>query len=161
MALKIGDTIPKTTFTVMTPNGPERRTTDEVFSGKKVVLFGVPGAFTPVCGGQHLPGFLKDFEKFKAHGIDTIAVTGVNDVFVMAAWAISTGADGKILFLADGNGDFARALGLSVDLSALGLGVRSQRYSLIADNGVVQKLNVEASPGLHAVSSAEALLKQL
>jgi glutaredoxin/glutathione-dependent peroxiredoxin len=161
MAIKIGDTIPKATFTVMTPGGPQPRTTDQIFNGKRVVLFGVPGAFTPVCGGQHLPGFLKDFEKFKAHGIDAIAVTGVNDVFVMDAWAISTGADGKILFLADGNGDFARALGLSADLSALALGVRSQRYSMIVDNGVVQKLNVEASPGLHAVSSAEALLKQL
>jgi glutaredoxin/glutathione-dependent peroxiredoxin len=161
MALKIGDTIPKTTFTVMTPNGPERRTTDEVFSGKKVVLFGVVGAFTPVCAKDHLPGFLGNIDKFKARGIDNIAMTAVNDVFVMDAWAISTGAHGKIPFLADGNGDFARALGLSVDLSALGLGVRSQRYSMIADNGVVQKLNVEASPGLHAVSSAEALLKQL
>jgi glutaredoxin/glutathione-dependent peroxiredoxin len=161
MAIKIGDTIPKATFTVMTPGGPQPRTTDQIFNGKRVVLFGVPGAFTPVCGGQHLPGFLKDFEKFEAHGIDAIAVTGVNDVFVMDAWAISTGADGKILFLADGNGDFARALGLSADLSALALGVRSQRYSMIVDNGVVQKLNVEASPGLHAVSSAEALLKQL
>jgi peroxiredoxin len=161
MAVKIGDPIPKATFTVMTQDGPELRTTEHIFDGRKVVLFGVAGAFTPVCDKHHLPGFLENADKFKAHGIDAIAVTAVNDVFVMDAWAKSTGADGKITFLADGNGDFARALGLSVDLSERGLGHRSQRYAMIVDNGVVRKLNIEASPGQHEISRAETLLQQL
>ena len=161
MTVKIGDAIPKATFTVMTPDGPQQRNTQQIFSGRKVVLFGVAGAFTPVCDNNHLPGFVENVDKFKAHGIDEIAVTAVNDAFVMDAWAKSAGAKGKVTFLADGNGDFARALGLSVDLSGLGLGVRSQRYAMVVDNGVVKKLSVEASPGQHEVSSAEALLRQL
>ncbi|MDQ6703453.1 MAG: peroxiredoxin [Pseudomonadota bacterium] len=161
MAVQSGDPIPDATFTVMTPDGPQLRTTDQIFKGRKVVLFGVAGAFTPVCDKHHLPGFLDNLDEFKARGIDDIAVTSVNDVFVMDAWAKSTGADRKIAFLADGNGDFARALGLSLDLTARGLGIRSQRYAMIVDNGVVRKLNVEAAPGKVETSSAEALLKQL
>jgi peroxiredoxin len=161
MAIKSGDPIPDATFTVMMVDGPQLRTADQIFKGHKVVLFGVAGAFTPVCDKHHLPGFLDNLDQFKAHGVDEIAVTGVNDVFVMDAWAKSAGANGKITFLADGNGDFARALGLSLDLTARGLGTRSQRYAMIVDDGVVRKLNVEAVPGKVETSSAEALLTQL
>ena len=160
MAIQSGDSIPNAAFTVMAPDGPQLRTTDQIFKGHKVVLFGVAGAFTPVCDKNHLPGFLDNLDQFKAQGVDEIALTGVNDVFVMEAWAKSAGADGKISFLADGNGDFARALGLSLDLTARGLGIRSQRYAMIVDNGVVRKINVEAAPGKVETSSAEALLKQ-
>lgn len=161
MTLKPGDPLPNVTFNVMGPQGPQPRTTEEIFAGKKVLLVGVAGAYTPICGKEHVPGFLDRINEFKARGIDTIAVTAVNDVFVMDAWAKSTGADGKVVFLADGNADFARAAGLAVDLTALGLGIRSQRYALIADNGIVQWLNIEASPGDLKVSSAEAVLAQL
>jgi peroxiredoxin len=161
MTIQSGDPIPNATFTVMAPDGPQLRTTDQIFKGRKVVLFGVAGAFTPVCDKHHLPGFLDNLDQFKAQGVDEIAVTGVNDVFVMDAWAKSAGADGKITFLADGNGDFARAVGLSLDLNARGLGIRSQRYAMIVDNGVVRKINVEAAPGKVETSSAETLLTQL
>ena len=161
MAIQSGDPIPDATFIVMMPDGPQLRTTDRIFKGRKVVLFGVAGAFTPLCDKHHLPGFLDNLDQFKAQGVDEIAVTGVNDVFVMDAWAKSAGANGKITFLADGNGDFARALGLSLDLTARGLGIRSQRYAMIVDDGVVRKLNAEAAPGKVETSSAEALLKQL
>jgi glutaredoxin/glutathione-dependent peroxiredoxin len=148
MAIQSGDPIPNATFTVMTPDGPQLRTTDQIFKGHKVVLIGVAGAFTPVCDKNHLPGFLDNLDQFKAQGVDEIAVTGVNDVFVMEAWAKSAGADGKITFL-------------SLDLTARGLGIRSQRYAMIVDDGVVRKLNVEAAPGKVEASSAEALLTQL
>jgi peroxiredoxin len=161
MAIQSGDPIPNATFTVMAAAGPQLLTTDQIFKGHKVVLFGVAGAFTPVCDKHHLPGFLDNLDQFKAQGVDEVAVTGDNDIFVMHAWAKSAGADGKITFLADGNGDFARALGLSLDLTARGLGIRSQRYTMIVDNGVVRKLNVEASPGKVEASSAETLLTQL
>jgi glutaredoxin/glutathione-dependent peroxiredoxin len=161
MTIKIGDTIPKSSFTVMTPGGPEVCSSDQIFSGRQVVLFAVAGAFTPICDKNHLPGFLGNASAFKARGIDEIAVTSVNDVFVMDAWAKSTGAAGKITFLADGNGDFARALGLSFDLTSRGLGVRSQRYAMVVDDGVVRKLSAEDMPGKVEVSSAEALLKEL
>src|SRR5262249_19513324 len=132
MPIKVGDSLPQATFTVMTADGPKAKTTDEIFKGKKVVLFAVPGAFTPTCHKNHLPGFLQNADSIKAKGVDTIAVTGVNDVFVMDAWKKATGADGKIEFLADGSADFAKALGLTADLMSRGLGIRSQRYSLIA-----------------------------
>jgi glutaredoxin/glutathione-dependent peroxiredoxin len=160
MAVQNGDPLPKANFTVMTQDGPEARTTDQIFQGRKVVLFGVPGAFTPLCDKQHLPGFLANTDEFRAHGIDAIAVTSVNDVFVMDAWAKSAGAE-KIVFLADGNGDFARALGLTLDLTTRGLGIRSQRYAMLVDNGIVRKFNVETAAGKVETSSAEALLKQL
>jgi peroxiredoxin len=161
MAIQSGDPIPEATFTVMAPDGPQLRTTDQIFKGHKVVLFGVGGAFTPLCNKHHLPGFLDNLDQFKAQGVDEIAVTGVNDVFVMDAWAKSAGAIGKITFLADGNGDFARALGLSLDLTAHGLGIRSQRYAMIVDNGVVRKISLEVASGKVETSSAETLLKQL
>jgi glutaredoxin/glutathione-dependent peroxiredoxin len=161
MTIQAGDPLPKANFTVMTEDGPQVRTTDQIFQGRKVVLFGVPGAFTPLCDKNHLPGFLASIDEFRARGIDDIAVTSVNDVFVMDAWAKHAGAEGKILFLADGNGDFARAIGLSLDLTARGLGQRSQRYAMMADNGIVRKLNPETASGKVETSSAEALLKQL
>jgi peroxiredoxin len=161
MAIKVGDRLPTATFTVMTADGPKPKTTDEMFKGKKIVLFAVPGAFTPTCHKNHLPGFLQNAGAIKSKGIDAIAVTGVNDVFVMDAWKKSTGAEGKIEFLADGSGEFAKALGLTADLVARGLGVRSQRYSMLVEDGVVKTLNIEDSPGKAEISSAETLLKQL
>ncbi len=161
MSIKLGDSLPKAAFTVMTPEGPKLRTTDEIFKGRKVVLFGLPGAFTPTCSAAHLPGFRDKANEFKARGIDEIAVTSVNDVFVMDAWAKSAEAGEKISFLADGNGDFASALGLSLDLTELGLGVRSQRYAMLVEDGVVRKLYIEPAAGEAKVSSAESLLAQL
>jgi peroxiredoxin len=161
MTIKVGDRLPSATFTVMTTDGPKPRTTEEIFKGKKVVLFAVPGAFTPTCHKNHLPGFLQNADAIKAKGVEAIAVTGVNDVFVMDAWKKATGADGKIDFLADGSGDFAKALGLTADLVARGLGVRSQRYSMLVEDGVVKKLNLEDAPGKAEISGAENLLKQL
>lgn len=161
MSIKPGDPLPAASFTVMTDDGPGLRTSDEIFKGRKVALFGVPGAFTPTCSKSHLPGFLEKLDEIKARGVDEVAVTSVNDVFVMDAWAQSANAGKKIAFLADGNGDFAKALGLSLDLTERGLGVRSQRYSMLVDNGIVRKLNVEPSPGKAEVASAENLLAQL
>ena len=161
MAIKVGDRVPNGTFTVMTADGPKPKTSDELFKGKKVVLFAVPGAFTPTCSNNHLPGFVKNAAAIKAKGIDTIAVTGVNDVFVMDAWKKASGADGKVEFLADGSGDFAKALGLTVDLGARGLGTRSQRYAMVVDDGVVKTLNIEDAPGKADISGAENLLKGL
>jgi peroxiredoxin len=159
--IKVGDRLPSAKFKVMTAEGPAERTTDDVFKGKKVVLFAVPGAFTPTCHKNHLPGFLKNADTIKAKGVNTIAVTGVNDVFVMDAWKKDTGAAGKIEFLADGSADFAKALELSLDASAGGLGIRSKRYSMIVEDGVVKALNVEEAPGKAELSGAEALMKQL
>ena len=161
MAIKVGDRLPNATFTTMTADGPKPQTTDDIFKGKKVVLFAVPGAFTPTCHKNHLPGFLQHADKIKAKGVDTIAVTGVNDVFVMNAWKKETGADGKIEFLADGAGAFAKAIGLSLDLSERGLGLRSQRYSMLVEDGVVKSLNIEDTPGKADISGAENLLKGL
>jgi peroxiredoxin len=161
MTIAVGDRLPQATFRVMTADGPAPRTTDEVFAGRKVVLFAVPGAFTPTCHKNHLPGFLEKADQIKARGVDAIAVTGVNDVFVMNAWAKSTGAEDKIEFLADGSGEFAKAIGLSMDGTGFGLGMRSQRYSMVVDDGVVTALNVEDAPGKADVSGADNLLKQL
>jgi peroxiredoxin len=161
MPIKVGDRIPEAKFRVMSESGPAVKTTDEVFKGKKVVLFAVPGAFTPTCHKNHLPGFLKNADAIKAKGVDTIAVTGVNDVFVMEAWKKATGAEGKIEFLADGNGDFAKAIDLALDASGVGLGLRSRRYAMLVEDGVVKKLSVESEPGKAEVSSAENLLKQM
>jgi glutaredoxin/glutathione-dependent peroxiredoxin len=160
MAIKVGDRVPNGTFTVMTAEGPKPKTTDELFKGKKVVLFAVPGAFTPTCHKNHLPGFVKNAAAIKAKGIDTIAVTGVNDVFVMDAWKKASGGD-AIEFLADGSGNFAKAVGLTADLTERGLGLRSQRYAMVVDNGVVKTLNVEDMPGKAEISSADSLLKSL
>jgi peroxiredoxin len=159
--IKVGDRLPSSKFKVMTAEGPAEKTTDDIFKGKKVVLFAVPGAFTPTCHRNHLPGFLSNADKIKAKGVDTIAVTGVNDVFVMDAWKKSTGAEGKIEFLADGSADFAKAIGLSLDASAGGLGIRSKRYSMLVEDGVVKSLNIEETPGKAELSGAENLFKQL
>jgi peroxiredoxin len=160
MTIKVGDTLPNATFRVMTPEGPKPKTTDEVFKGKKVVLFAVPGAFTPTCSKNHLPGFVTNAAAIKAKGIDTIAVTSVNDPFVQDAWKKSSNAD-AIEFLSDGNADFAKAVGLDLDASGMGLGTRSKRYCMVVDNGVVKSLAVEDSPGKADISGADALLKSL
>jgi peroxiredoxin len=161
MVIAVGDRLPEASFTVMADDAPAAKTTAEIFSGKKVVLFAVPGAFTPTCHNNHLPGFLRNAEAIKAKGVDTIAVTGVNDVFVMEAWKKASGAEGKIEFLADGNGDFAKAIDLTIDMSAGGLGTRSRRYCMLVGDGVVKTLNVEDAPGKAEASSAETLLKQM
>jgi peroxiredoxin len=161
MAIKVGDRLPEAKFRVMGPEGPAVKSTDDIFKGKKVVLFAVPGAFTPTCNNNHLPGFLQNADAFKQKGIDTIAVTGVNDVFVMDAWKKATGATGKIEFLSDGNGEFAKALDMTLDGSGFGLGTRSKRYAMLVDNGVVKNLNVEEVAGKAEASGAENLLKQI
>jgi len=161
MPIKVGDRIPEAKFRIMSERGPASKTTDEVFKGKKVVLFAVPGAFTPTCNNSHLPGILKNADAIKAKGVDTIAVTGVNDVFVMEAWSKATGAQGKIEFLSDGNGDFAKAIDLVLDASGAGLGLRSRRYAMLVEDGVVKALSVEDEPGKAEISSAENLLKQM
>ncbi len=158
--IKTGDTLPNATFMVMTAEGPKPRTTDDVFKGKKVVLFAVPGAFTPTCHKNHLPGFIAKADEIKAKGVDAIAVTGVNDVFVMDAWAKDTGGNGKIDFLADGSGAFAKAVDLTVDLNERGLGLRSRRYAMIVDNGVVRDVFVEEAAGVE-VSGADHILGKL
>lgn len=161
MTIKPGDHLPESTFRIMTSDGPKPVTTAEVFKGKKVVLFAVPGAFTPTCHKNHLPGFLTHAAEFKAKGVETIAVTGINDVFVMDAWSKASGGAGTIEFLSDGNGDFAKALGLTMDGSAFGLGTRSLRYAMLVEDGVVKKLNVEDVPSKADVSGAAALLKEM
>lgn len=158
--IKVGDRLPNATFTVMGEGGPQPKTTDDIFKGKKVALFAVPGAFTPTCSAAHLPGFRDNAEALKAKGIDSIACVAVNDVFVMNAWGKDQKVEGKVQMLADGSGKFAEALGLTVDLGERGLGTRSKRYSMLVDDGVVQSLNVEPGPGTE-VSGAEAMLKQL
>ena len=159
MAIQIGDKIPEFTLTTMGEKGPAPIATNEIFNDRKVVLFSVPGAFTPTCSARHLPGFITHAEDFFAAGINTIACIAVNDVFVMDAWGKSADAD-NILMLADGNGDFALELGLELDATAFGMGQRSQRFALIAEDGIVKKLYVEG-PGEFRVSSAEHVLARL
>ena len=161
MTIKVGDKLPQATLRLITADGPKPVTTQEFFSGKKIVLFGLPGAFTPTCHKNHLPGFLTEEAAFKAKGVDEIAMTSVNDHFVLGAWSEATGAKGHIDFLADGSGDFAKALGLELDASAGGLGLRSKRYSMLVVDGVVKELNIEPEPGKADVSSAEHLLGQI
>jgi peroxiredoxin len=153
--IEVGNRVPEGTFKVMTGSGPAPLTTGELFAGKKVVFFSVPGAFTPTCSNKHLPGYVRNAEGIKAKGIDTIACMAVNDVFVMDAWGKAQGADGKVLMLADGNAEFTKALGLELDASKSGMGIRSKRFSMVVDDGVVKELHVEA-PGEFKVSSAEA-----
>ena len=161
MTIQVGDRLPQTTFRVMTADGAKPKTTDDVFAGRKVVLIGVPGAFTPTCHRNHLPGYIENAASFTEKGIDAIAVTAVNDVFVMDAWAKASGGEGKVEFLADGNGDFAKALGLTLDASGNGLGVRSKRYSMVVDDGVVKSLNVEETAGKADTSGADNLLRTM
>lgn len=158
MTIAVGSPLPHATFKVMSETGPSEVTTGALFKGKKAVLFAVPGAFTPTCHGMHLPGFLAHAEDFKAKGVDLIACTAVNDVFVLDAWAKASGAQGKITFLADGNGDFAKAIGLELDGSGIGFGIRSKRYAMLLEDGVVKALHVEDKPGKAEISSAEKLL---
>ena len=160
MTIKVGDQIPQAAFTTFGPDGPKPITTDEVFKGKTVALFAVPGAFTPTCSARHLPSFKDHAAELKAKGVDLIACVSVNDVFVMKAWGDTQGVSGNILMLADGNGDFTKKVGLELDGSRFGLGQRSQRYSMIVKDGVVKELNVEAG-GEYRVSSAEYMLEQL
>jgi peroxiredoxin len=160
MSIRVGDKVPKGQFAVMGPDGPSSIATDELFGGKKVVLFAVPGAFTPTCSAKHLPGFVERTAAIKAKGIDTIACLAVNDVFVMSAWGKSAGANGAVLMLADGNGAYAKALGLELDASGFGMGTRAQRFSMIVDDGTVTRLNVEPA-GQFGISSAETILEQL
>jgi peroxiredoxin len=161
MPIKVGDKIPSVTLKQVTAEGPKEITTDEFFGGKKVALFAVPGAFTPACSQRHLPGFVDKAADIKAKGVDAVVCVAVNDPFVLAAWGREQKAEGKVLMLADGSGDFARALGLELDLTKAGLGKRSQRYSMLVDNGVVTTLNVEAQPGQVEGSGAEAMLRAL
>jgi glutaredoxin/glutathione-dependent peroxiredoxin len=161
MTIAVGDRVPDAIFRMMTETGPAPKTSNEIFAGRKVVLFAVPGAFTPTCDRNHLPSYLAHRDAILAKGVDAIAVTGVNDVFVMNAWAKSTDGLGKIEFLADGNGDFAKAVGLSLDGTGFGLGIRSQRYSMVIDDGVVTALNVEDAPSKADISGAEAVLQDL
>lgn len=159
--IAIGDRLPDATFKVKTDEGVSDATTADIFSGKKVVLFAVPGAFTPTCTLNHLPGFLDNAEAIKAKGVDTIAVVSVNDHHVMHAWARASGGADKIVFLADAAAAFTKAAGLDLDLSAGGLGVRSTRYAMIVEDGVVRSLDVEPSPGQATVSSATSVLEKL
>ncbi|MCB8873833.1 peroxiredoxin [Acidisoma silvae] len=158
--IKVGDTIPDVTVTAATAGGPEQTTTNAIFAGKTVVLFAVPGAFTPTCSARHLPGFVENAQAFFDKGVDTIACIAVNDAFVMGAWGKDQGVEGKVVMLADGSGDFAKAVGLELDLVARGMGVRSQRYALIAKNGVVTHLGVEEG-GAFEASKAETVLAAL
>ena len=159
MTIKIGDKLPDAPLTIATSEGPRPTTTGEFFGGKKVALFAVPGAYTPTCSAKHLPSYVEKADELKAKGVDTIACTSVNDAFVMSAWNRDQGSE-DIVMLADGNGAFAQALGLTMDGSKFGMGERSQRYAMIVDDGVVEQLNVEA-PGEYQASSAETLLGQL
>ncbi|MDX9859488.1 MAG: peroxiredoxin [Rhodospirillales bacterium] len=160
MTIKVGDRIPSATFMTMGKDGPQPVSGEDVFKGKKVALFGVPGAFTPTCSINHLPGYVQNADKFKVKGVDTVACVAVNDVFVLEAWRKSEGVGDAVRMLADGSGDFAKATGLTFDLSGKGLGVRMQRFSAIVEDGVVKSLNVE-EPGAFEVSGAEKLLNQL
>ena len=159
MAVKVGDAIPEATMKIMGGKGPQDITTSEIFSGKKVVLFAVPGAFTPTCSAAHLPGFVVSADKIKAKGVDSIVCVSVNDAFVMDAWGKGQNAE-ALMMVGDGNGDFTKAMGLEMDGSGFGMGTRSVRYALIAEDGKVTALNVEKGGGLD-VSSAEAILEKL
>jgi glutaredoxin/glutathione-dependent peroxiredoxin len=156
MTIKVGDRLPETTFMTMAADGPKPTKTADIFGGNKVALFAVPGAYTPTCHKQHMAGFVQNFDELKKKGFDVVACTAVNDIFVLAAWAKDSKADGRILMLADGSADFAKKIGLEVDLGPRGMGMRSQRYSMIVEDGVVKTLNVEPAPG-HDVSSAANL----
>ncbi len=160
MTIKTGERMPSGSFTRMTKDGPQKITTDELFKGKKVVLFSVPGAFTPTCDARHLPGFVELADAIKAKGVDTIACMAVNDVFVMNAWGKHGNAGDKVLMLADGNAEYAKALGLEMDASGFGMGIRGQRFALIVKDGVVAHVNVE-KPGEFKVSAADFVLAQL
>ena len=160
MSISAGERMPSGTFGVMTDAGPGAISSDELFAGKKVVLVSVPGAFTPTCSMNHLPGFVDHAAQLKSKGIDTIACMAVNDVFVMDAWGKDRGVGDDVVMLADGNGDYARALGLEMDASGFGMGMRGQRFAIVVDDGVATTVNVEA-PGQFEASKAETILDAL
>ncbi len=159
MAISVGEKLPDVQLMIMTADGPIAQSTAELCKGKKTALFAVPGAFTPTCHMNHAPGYLAALDELKAKGVDQVACVSVNDVFVMDAWSKSLGADGKIIMLADGSGEFTEALGLELDATGHGLGVRSHRYGMLVDDGVVSVLNIEGNPTEADASSAETLLK--
>ena len=159
MTIKVGDKVPSGTLHTMTTEGPSAVSTDDLFKGKKVALFSVPGAFTPTCSAKHLPSFVKHAADLKAKGVDTIACMAVNDAFVMGAWGKDQKADGKVMMLADGNADYAKALGLDSDYSGYGMGTRGKRFSMVVDNGVVTHLNIDDEG--YGKTSAETMLEQL
>ena len=160
MSIKVGEKLPSVTLYTMGAEGPKKVTTEELFAGKKVVLFALPGAFTPTCSAAHLPGYVIHADDIKAKGVDSIICLSVNDAFVMDAWGKNQNVEDRLLMVADGNGDFTRAVGLEMDGSGIGMGLRSQRYAMIIDNGTVSAVNVE-KPRTFEVSSAETILKQL
>ena len=160
MTIKVGDKIPSMKLKHMTANGPAEISTDEIFSGKKVALFSVPGAFTPTCSAKHLPGYVEKSAEMKKKGVNTIACISVNDAFVMDAWGKAQNVGDKVMMLADGSGTFAKALGVELDLNAMGLGTRAKRYSMLVDNGVVKQFNLE-EPGAFKISDADTMLKQI
>ena len=160
MTIKAGDKMPAGVLTTPGPEGPQKISTDQLFTGKKVVLFSVPGAFTPTCDARHLPGFIQHADDFKAKGVDTVACMAVNDVFVMKAWDKASAVEGKVLMLADGNAEYSKALGLELDATGFGMGIRGKRFAIIVENGVAKQVLVEA-PGEFKVSSADYVLSQL
>jgi peroxiredoxin len=161
MSISVGDKLPEATFTTMTAEGPTQMSTADVFAGRKVVLFAVPGAFTPTCHMKHLPGFVAHAADLKAKGVDTIACLSVNDVFVMNAWADQSEAKDVVTFLADGSAEFTKAIGMELDASGFGMGIRSKRYAMLVDDGVVKVINAEEAPSSAAISSAEKILEVL
>ncbi len=160
MTITVGDKFPSATLMQMRDGAPRALKTDELFSGKKVVLFALPGAFTPTCSAKHLPGFISHAAAFAEKGIDTVACLSVNDAFVMGAWGNALGAGDKVMMLADGNGDVTKLLGLETDATKYGMGLRSQRYAMLVEDGVVKQLHVE-EPGAYAVSSAEYVIAKI
>lgn len=160
MTISVGDRLPEANLMTMTPDGPNKLSTAEVFGGKTVALFALPGAYTPTCSARHLPGFVEKADALKAKGVDEIACLSVNDVFVMGAWGKDNGAEGKVTLLADGNAEFTTAVGLTMDGSGFGMGTRSQRYAMVVKDGVVEHLFIE-EPGAFEVSSADHMLEQL
>ncbi len=161
MAIQVGDRVPSVTVAHMAEDGPENLSTDEIFAGKKVVLFALPGAYTPTCSAKHVPGFVQHADAIRARGVDTIACLSVNDAFVMGAWGKDRGVGDKVLMLADGSGEFTSAVGMELDLTSRGLGVRSHRYAMVVDDGVVTALKLEENPSGLGVSSAESILDEL
>jgi peroxiredoxin len=160
MSIQVGDRLPKANFVKAGPDGPQPVDSEDYFRGRRIALFSVPGAFTPTCSARHLPGFIDKIDELKAKGMDEVACTAVNDAFVLQAWARSTGAEGKVTMLADGSGDFVKAIGLDADFSRFGMGARGQRFSMVVKDNVVEQLNVE-EPGAFNVSSADYMLERL
>jgi peroxiredoxin len=161
MTISVGEKLPDSEFTIMSADGPAKMSTTELCAGKKIVLVAVPGAFTPTCHANHLPGFLEHSDAIKEKGVDTVAFVTVNDIHVVTAWEKASNNNGKIQFLSDGNADFAKAIGMDIDLGVAGMGIRSLRYSMIVNDGTVETINLEENPGQAVVSSAATVLEQL